>query len=109
MVDSQWKLRGEGGRHKAPVAVRGVGLEAEPADAPRRFSGAQHAARRGQSQGSGMKPDSGFVQEAASGGLMEVQLGQIAQQKAASSAVKQFASQTLPTLQEHLRLAKRVA
>ncbi len=34
--------------------------------------------------------DSGFVQMAASGGLAEVQLGKVAQQKATNAEVKQF-------------------
>jgi len=48
-----------------------------------------HAQDKAQTASAGAK-DSAFVQEAASGGLMEVQLGQLAQQKASNKDVKNF-------------------
>jgi putative membrane protein len=44
----------------------------------------------GQASGPVSEEDSKFAVEAASGGLMEVQLGQLAQQKASSQRVKDF-------------------
>ncbi len=38
----------------------------------------------------GMKPDQGFVTEAATGGMLEVKLGQLAVEKGSSDEVKQF-------------------
>lgn len=43
-----------------------------------------------QEQMAGAKADSAFIQKAASGGLLEVRLGKMAQQKAQNPAVKQF-------------------
>lgn len=44
----------------------------------------------GASQGSKKMDDQQFVKEAASGGMMEVEIGKLAQQKGASDAVKQM-------------------
>jgi putative membrane protein len=60
-----------------------LGLAAVPALS---LSAQQHQNQRS----SDVKADSAFVTEAASGGMMEVQLGQLTQKQATSSAVKQF-------------------
>jgi putative membrane protein len=56
--------------------------------APSAMSGASAAMGRA----SVAAPDRGFVMNAAKGGMGEVALGQLAQQKASGDAVKQFAS-----------------
>jgi len=48
------------------------------------------SSRPGRQDSGSIEADSAFIQEAAAGGLMEVALGKVAQQKAASPEVKQF-------------------
>lgn len=50
---------------------------------------AQHSANSASSQ----RADSAFVQDAASGGIAEVKLGQLAEQKGASDTVRKFGKQ----------------
>jgi len=67
--------------------LAGIGLAPGLAVLPAAGLGAQ---QRGEQQAGSIKADSAFIMEAASGGMMEVQLGQLAQKQATSSAVKQF-------------------
>jgi putative membrane protein len=64
------------------------------------------AATRGQSRGGLSDADRRFVVEAAEGGQMEVELGQLAQQKASSDAVRQF-GQRMAT--DHARAGQELA
>ena len=50
--------------------------------------------------------DRSFVMDAAQGGMKEVQMGKLAQEKGQNGELKQFASQTVPTLEEHLKMAR---
>lgn len=61
-----------------------------------------------QNQGGLNGQDRNFTMKAAEGGMMEVELGRLASQKATNSDVKAFARETLPTLREHYQLAQSV-
>jgi predicted outer membrane protein len=50
--------------------------------------------------------DRKFIEDAAKGGMAEVELAKIAQERASSPEVKQFAQQTAPTLEHHLQMAE---
>src|SRR5580704_6327668 len=93
-------------------------------DSPSRASTATTTAKSRPAMG-----DSHFAKEAAQGGMAEVKLGQLAQEKGSSDSVKGFGKRmvddhskagdklkevasreniTLPTLQEHLKQAKEM-
>ena len=54
------------------------------------YSWAQTTSSKTDTQKSSMSPDSKFAKEASSGGMAEVKLGQLAQEKGTNDAVKKF-------------------
>jgi putative membrane protein len=73
----------------APMGERpGAGSPNAPATAPQEAQMPQPAS--GASQSSSKMSDQKFVEEAANGGMMEVAVGHLAQQKSSNDAVKQF-------------------
>jgi putative membrane protein len=55
------------------------------------------------------KGERSFIMDAAQGGMKEVEMGKLAQQKGKNADLKQFASQTVPTLEEHPKIAHDLA
>jgi len=79
----------QGTQQGTGAVVSGAGASSAPAGA-KPAKGADQP-----TSGSMAQADRQFVEKAAIGGMMEVQLGQLAQQKAANAQVKQFGSRML--------------
>ena len=76
---------------RTTVLVAALSLACGAAFATTTPSGASYSSRPGANGSSLAHADAKFVEKAAQGGLAEVQLGQLAQQKAQSDDVKSFA------------------
>jgi putative membrane protein len=78
---------------KQAALVAALGLLSLPMAVAQNNQKESRSNKAGNSANRIMSPDSTFVTKAAEGGLAEVQMGQLAQQHASNSEVKQFAQQ----------------
>jgi len=88
-----------------PAQRAGVGNQ-QPADAAARPAGARESA---DSSASSQNPDQMFIKDAISDNLLEVQLGQIAQDKATDDQVKQFGQQMVKDHTQALTQLRQIA
>jgi putative membrane protein len=86
-------------RHLMALAASGLLLSATPLTIHAQSTDTTKAAKA-----DSVQADARFIREVAADNQLEVQLGQLAQQKAASPAVKQFAERMAT---EHTRLGKQ--